>query len=55
MYSLSFTQIQSQACQQLMDETDKEFKKMSDRIAESCEAMKVLNYCFIQQVQLILC
>uniref|UniRef100_A0A803MCZ4 Uncharacterized protein n=1 Tax=Chenopodium quinoa TaxID=63459 RepID=A0A803MCZ4_CHEQI len=32
--------IQAQACQQLMDETDKEFKKMSERIAESCDAMK---------------
>ncbi|KNA17001.1 hypothetical protein SOVF_083990 [Spinacia oleracea] len=32
--------IQAQACQNLMDETDKEFKKMSERVAESCEAMK---------------
>ncbi|KNA14871.1 hypothetical protein SOVF_103420 [Spinacia oleracea] len=32
--------IQAQACQNLMDETDKEVKKMSERVAESCEAMK---------------
>ncbi|KAJ9134980.1 hypothetical protein P3X46_032207 [Hevea brasiliensis] len=32
--------IQSQTCQQVMDEADKDFKKMSKDINESCEAMK---------------
>lgn len=32
--------IQSQACQQVMDETEKEYKKTSERISESREAMK---------------
>jgi len=40
-------QIQSRACQQMMDAIDKEFKKMSERIAESCEAMKVLFHSFM--------
>ncbi|PQQ13328.1 uncharacterized protein Pyn_05472 [Prunus yedoensis var. nudiflora] len=31
--------IQSQACQQVLDETDKEYKKMTQRITESREAM----------------
>ncbi|XP_057443654.1 uncharacterized protein LOC130735773 [Lotus japonicus] len=32
--------MQSQACQQVMDEAEKEYKKVSDRITESREAMK---------------
>ncbi|KAG7011352.1 hypothetical protein SDJN02_26257, partial [Cucurbita argyrosperma subsp. argyrosperma] len=32
--------IQSQACQKMMDEAEKEYKKMSQRIYESQEAMK---------------
>ncbi|XP_022159662.1 uncharacterized protein LOC111026007 [Momordica charantia] len=32
--------IQSQTCQQMMDEAEKEYKKMSRRICESQEAMK---------------
>ncbi|GMY17905.1 Tumor necrosis factor alpha-induced protein like [Fagus crenata] len=32
--------IQTQACQQVMDEAEKEYKKMSERISESQEAMK---------------
>ncbi|KMT11439.1 hypothetical protein BVRB_5g107630 [Beta vulgaris subsp. vulgaris] len=43
--------IQTQACQQLMDEIDKEFKKMSERIAESSEAMKVSYAEFIVDAQ----
>ncbi|KAM2697939.1 hypothetical protein FF1_037377 [Malus domestica] len=31
--------IQSQACQQVLDEADKEYKKMTQRITESREAM----------------
>ncbi|VVA17196.1 PREDICTED: kinesin [Prunus dulcis] len=31
--------IQNQACQQVLDETDKEYKKMTQRITESREAM----------------
>ncbi|CAL8155492.1 unnamed protein product [Prunus armeniaca] len=33
--------IQSQACHQVLDETDKEYKKMTQRITESREAMMV--------------
>ncbi|GAB2263642.1 hypothetical protein Droror1_Dr00025776 [Drosera rotundifolia] len=32
--------IQAQACQQVMDQADKEYKKISERIAESREAMQ---------------
>ncbi|XP_050268647.1 uncharacterized protein LOC126713047 [Quercus robur] len=32
--------IQTQACQQAMDEAEKEYKKMSERISESREAMQ---------------
>ncbi|GJN07539.1 hypothetical protein PR202_ga25379 [Eleusine coracana subsp. coracana] len=34
---------QNQACQQLTDEVDKEYKKMSDNIKESSEKVKVQN------------
>uniref|UniRef100_A0A803L6A3 Uncharacterized protein n=2 Tax=Chenopodium quinoa TaxID=63459 RepID=A0A803L6A3_CHEQI len=43
--------IQAQACQQLMDETDKEFKKMSERITESCDVMKTSYNEFIGDAQ----
>lgn len=33
--------MQSQACQQVMDEAEKEYKKISGRINEGREAMKV--------------
>ncbi|GAV86489.1 LOW QUALITY PROTEIN: hypothetical protein CFOL_v3_29919, partial [Cephalotus follicularis] len=32
--------IQTQACQQVMDETEKDYKKMSEQICESLEGMK---------------
>lgn len=38
---LASVQIQSQACLQVMDEAEKEYKKMSDRINENIEVMKV--------------
>ena len=34
-------QTQNQACQQLTDEVDKEYKKMSDSIKETAETIKV--------------
>jgi hypothetical protein len=34
--------MQSQGCQQAMDEAEKDYKKLSERIAESREAMKVI-------------
>jgi hypothetical protein len=34
--------MQSQGCQQAMDEAEKDYKKLSARIAESREAMKVI-------------
>ncbi|KAK4600910.1 hypothetical protein RGQ29_010494 [Quercus rubra] len=37
---LKLPQIQTQACQQAMDEAEKEYKKMSERIIESREAMQ---------------
>ncbi|KAJ8424142.1 hypothetical protein Cgig2_030828 [Carnegiea gigantea] len=43
--------IQTQACQQMMDAIDKEFKKMSERITESCEAMKGSYAEFIVEAQ----
>lgn len=39
---LASVQIQSQACLQVMDEAEKEYKKMSDRINENIEVMKVI-------------
>ncbi|KNA14875.1 hypothetical protein SOVF_103460 [Spinacia oleracea] len=45
--------IQAQACQNLMDGTDKEVKKMSERVAESCEAMKVFYSEFMVDAQTI--
>ncbi|XP_065879343.1 uncharacterized protein [Euphorbia lathyris] len=32
--------IQSQTCEQVMDEAEKDFKKISEQINENCEAMK---------------
>lgn len=34
-------QIQTQGCQQVADEAEREYKKMSERITEGREAMKV--------------
>jgi hypothetical protein len=34
--------MQSQGCQQAMDEAEKDYKKLSARIAESREVMKVI-------------
>lgn len=41
LFPLFVQQIQTQACQQVMDEAEKEYKKMTERIGESREAMKV--------------
>lgn len=35
--------MQNQALQQVMDEAEKEYKKVSERITESREAMKVVG------------
>ncbi|KAJ1396881.1 hypothetical protein SESBI_32273 [Sesbania bispinosa] len=43
--------MQSQACQQLMDEAEKEYKKVSERITESREAMKASYEEFIADAQ----
>ncbi|KAK9277001.1 hypothetical protein L1049_006540 [Liquidambar formosana] len=43
--------IQTQACQQVMDESEKEYKKMFERISESQEAMKASYAEFMAEVQ----
>ncbi|GLT91304.1 hypothetical protein SLE2022_091980 [Rubroshorea leprosula] len=43
--------IQTQACQQVMDEAEKEYKKMSERIANSREAMKASYEEFVADAQ----
>ncbi|KAF7809425.1 kinesin-like protein [Senna tora] len=43
--------MQSQTCQQIMDEADKEHKKVSERITESREAMKASYEEFIADAQ----
>ncbi|GAA0149980.1 hypothetical protein LIER_09018 [Lithospermum erythrorhizon] len=43
--------LQTQGCQQLMDEAEKEYKKMSDRIGEGREAMKDSYSEFITELQ----
>ncbi|KAL8521399.1 hypothetical protein ACS0TY_011791 [Phlomoides rotata] len=43
--------MQTQACQQVMDEADKEHKKISDRINEGREAMKASYAEFIAEAQ----
>ncbi|XP_027084317.2 uncharacterized protein [Coffea arabica] len=43
--------IQSQACQQVMDEAERENKKMSDRITETREAMKASYNEFMIEAQ----
>ncbi|GFZ16632.1 hypothetical protein Acr_25g0010410 [Actinidia rufa] len=43
--------IQTQACQQVMDEAEKEYKKMSERISESREAMKASYTEFLAEAQ----
>ncbi|KAL7182342.1 hypothetical protein ACSBR1_041111 [Camellia fascicularis] len=43
--------IQTQACQQVTDEAEKEYKKMSERISESREAMKASYLGFLAEAQ----
>ncbi|KAG6636322.1 hypothetical protein CIPAW_11G103400 [Carya illinoinensis] len=43
--------IQTQACQQVMDEAEKEYKKMFERISESREAMKASYAEFMADAQ----
>ncbi|KAL8063838.1 hypothetical protein ABFX02_01G053000 [Erythranthe guttata] len=43
--------IQSQACEQVMNEAEKEYKKMSDRIEEGREAMKASYTEFLAEAQ----
>ncbi|XP_010276483.1 PREDICTED: uncharacterized protein LOC104611214 [Nelumbo nucifera] len=43
--------IQTQACQQVMDEAEKEYKKIYDRIGESAQAMEASYGEFIKEVQ----
>ncbi|KAK6158476.1 hypothetical protein DH2020_005790 [Rehmannia glutinosa] len=43
--------IQTQACQQVMDEAEKEYKKLSDKINEGREAMKASYAEFIAEAQ----
>ncbi|KAJ6714719.1 hypothetical protein OIU85_026247 [Salix viminalis] len=43
--------IQSQTCQQMMDESDKDFKKMAERITETTEAMKETYTEFMAEAQ----
>ncbi|KAJ1411151.1 hypothetical protein SESBI_21395 [Sesbania bispinosa] len=45
--------MQSQACQQLIDEAEKEYGKVSERITESQEAMKASYEEFIANAQAI--
>lgn len=41
--------MQSQACQQAMDEAEKDYKKLSERITESRDAMKVVFLSLLYQ------
>lgn len=41
--------MQSQACQQVMDEAEKDYKKLSERITESRDAMKVVFLSLLYQ------
>ncbi|RWR81724.1 hypothetical protein CKAN_01041900 [Cinnamomum micranthum f. kanehirae] len=43
--------IQSQACLQVMDEAEKEYKKMTDRISENIEVMQASYSEFITEAQ----
>ncbi|KAB5573798.1 hypothetical protein DKX38_000992 [Salix brachista] len=43
--------IQSQTCQQMMDESEKDFKKMAERITETTEAMKETYTEFMAEAQ----
>ncbi|KAL6951869.1 hypothetical protein U1Q18_048730 [Sarracenia purpurea var. burkii] len=43
--------IQTQACQHVMDETEKEYKKLSQQISESREAMKASYVEFLAEAQ----
>lgn len=40
VYNLNVCQTQNQACEQLTDEVDKDYKKMSDSINETAEKIK---------------
>ncbi|XP_054808918.1 uncharacterized protein LOC129311013 isoform X2 [Prosopis cineraria] len=44
--------MQTQSCQQIMDEADKEYKKVSERIAENQELMKASYSEFIADAQI---
>uniref|UniRef100_A0A3N7E9E0 Uncharacterized protein n=1 Tax=Populus trichocarpa TaxID=3694 RepID=A0A3N7E9E0_POPTR len=44
-------QIQSQTCQQMMDESEKDFKKMTERVTETTEAMKETYTEFMAEAQ----
>lgn len=44
----TFQQLQKQACQQVIDAAEKEYKKMSERINEGQDAMKV-HICFLPE------
>ncbi|KAI9401502.1 hypothetical protein POPTR_001G132232v4 [Populus trichocarpa] len=43
--------IQSQTCQQMMDESEKDFKKMTERVTETTEAMKETYTEFMAEAQ----
>lgn len=43
--------MQSQGCQQAMDEAEKDYKKLSERITESREAMKASYEEFMAEAQ----
>ncbi|CAI9771629.1 unnamed protein product [Fraxinus pennsylvanica] len=47
----TFQQLQKQSCQQVMDEAEKEYKKMSERINEGQDAMKASYAEFIEAAQ----
>ncbi|KAI9083863.1 hypothetical protein K1719_034121 [Acacia pycnantha] len=44
--------MQTQSCRQIMDEADKQYKKVSERIAENQELMKVSYKEFIAEAQI---
>ncbi|XP_028795728.1 uncharacterized protein LOC114751239 [Neltuma alba] len=44
--------MQTQSCQQMMDEADKEYKKVSERIAENQELMKASYKEFVADAQI---
>ncbi|KAL6501802.1 hypothetical protein OROGR_026935 [Orobanche gracilis] len=50
-FTVLVSHIQTQACQQVMEEAEKEYKKMSDRINEGREAMKASYAEFMEEAQ----